>query len=76
LFAWGQSQGLFVDGEHVDLARMLLTIQQTRLANWVQSGMQESHDIVIRRIQGDFVRFFCRPDAAASLLSAEGAIVR
>jgi AcrR family transcriptional regulator len=75
LFTWGQSQGLFVDGEHVDLARMLLTIQQTRLANWVQAGMQEPHDTVIRRIQADFVRFFCRPAVATALLSAEGMIV-
>ncbi len=72
LFAWGQAQGLFVDGEHGDQARMLLSIQQTRLANWVQSGMQEPHDVVVRRIQADFVRFFCRPATATTLLSAAG----
>lgn len=74
LFAWGQAQGLFIEGEHADLARMMLSNQQTRLANWVQSGMQESHDGVVRRIQADFVRFFCRPALACSLLTETGAL--
>lgn len=75
LFAWGQAQALFVEGDHVDLARMLLTIQQTRLANWVQSGMQEPHEAVTSRIQADFVRFFCRPAVATTFLTAKGTIV-
>jgi AcrR family transcriptional regulator len=73
VFAWGQAAGLFIPGEGADLARLLLALQQTRLANWVAGGMQEPHAGVMGRIQADFVRQFCRPGTAAALLADDGA---
>lgn len=72
LFGWGVAKGLFIPGLAAEQARMVLTMQQTRLANWVANGMQEAHTLVIERIQADFVRNFCKPAVAQPLLSAQG----
>lgn len=72
VFRWGMDQGWLVPGTPADDARMLMALQQTRLANWVSEGMQSSHDEVIARIRADFVRQFCQPALAATLLEADG----
>lgn len=72
VFAWGQAQKLFVPGDVADQARLMMALQQARLANWVGAGMQEPHAAVMARVQSDFVRTFCRPAHAAELLSADG----
>lgn len=72
VFAWGQSEGLLVGGDTEDQARLMMALQQTRLANWVGAGMKEAHADVIARIQADFVRTFCRPAKAVVLLTADG----
>lgn len=72
VFAWGQSQGLFIAGDQEDQARLLLTLQQTRLANWVLAGMRESQESVIMQIQADFMRNFCKPAVSAKLLTEDG----
>ncbi|HXG28834.1 MAG TPA: helix-turn-helix domain-containing protein [Nevskiales bacterium] len=69
---WGQARGLFVPGDVTDQARLMMAMQQARLANWVSGGMQEPHAAVMARIQADFVRNFCRPQLAASLLATDG----
>ena len=73
VFEWGIAQGLFVAGDPSDQARLMLAVQQARLANWVGTGMREPHAAVMARIQADFVRTFCRPNMAAQLLSTDGA---
>ena len=73
VFNWGASRSLLVPGTPRDDARLLMVMQQTRLANWVMAGMQEPHEAVIARILADFVRQFCRPEVAARLLTADGA---
>lgn len=72
VFNWGIGEGLFTPGNPTDMARLLMSLQQTRLANWVAAGMQESHDAVIQRIQADFVRNFCMPKITAGLMSKDG----
>ncbi len=72
LFEWGSRAGIFVPGVAFEQARMLLALQQTRLANWVLARMREPHETVIAHIQADFVRFFCQPAVAAGLLEADG----
>ncbi|RJF86506.1 TetR/AcrR family transcriptional regulator [Oleomonas cavernae] len=73
VLAWGIAAGHMVGGKGPDQARMVLALQQTRLANWVADGMHEAHDAVIERVQTDFVRFFCRPAVALDLLTEDGA---
>lgn len=72
-FTWGMSRKLFSPAVAGHQARMLLSLQQTRLANWVMEGMVEAQESVVRRIQADFVRLFCRPEFGVKLLSADGA---
>lgn len=72
VFRWGMDRGWLVPGTPADEARMLMALQQTRLANWVSAGMQASHASVIARIRADFVRQFCQPGVAAKLLEADG----
>lgn len=69
---WGMEQGHFVPGDAGNEARMMMSMQQTRLANWVMDGMQEAHDPVIARIQADFVRQFCRPALVSAMMSDDG----
>lgn len=72
----GMQAGELIPAPPVDQARMLLALQQARLASWVADGMQESHDSVLTRIQADFVRQFCRPDRARQLLTEDGSSLR
>jgi AcrR family transcriptional regulator len=65
MFSWGIQEGLFIADDPDDMGRLFLSLQQTRLANWVLAGMQEEHAAVVARIQDDFVRFFCSPKVAA-----------
>ena len=70
---WGMAQGFLSPAVAGHQARMVLAMQQTRLANWVMDGMRETHEAVILRIQADFVRLFCRPDIGVKLLTPDGA---
>jgi AcrR family transcriptional regulator len=70
---WGMDQGLFSPGDPRHQGRMLLALQQTRLANWVMDGMREAHEAVIRRIQVDFIRLFCPPETIRRHLDRSGA---
>lgn len=69
---WGMREQQFVPGDSREQARLMMAMQQTRLANWVMDGMREPHEAVIARIQADFVRQFCRPAVAAGMLSEDG----
>lgn len=73
VLAWGVREGLFSPGAPRDLARLILSAQQTRFANWVMDGARGAKDEVIALIQADFVRLCCRPAVAARLLSENGA---
>lgn len=73
LFSWGTKQGWFSPGAPGHQARLLLAMQQARMANWVMDGMRETHEGVVRCVQADFVRLFCRPDVGAKLLMRDGA---
>ncbi len=72
VFNWGASQGLFVVADTADRARLMMAMQQTRLANWVTHGMAEDHASVVALIQADFVRNFCLPAVAVEMMSEDG----
>jgi AcrR family transcriptional regulator len=69
---WAISSKHFIAGRPDDLARMILVLQQTRLANWVLADMKAPPDEVVAIVQGDFVRMFCTPLRAAELLDGDG----
>ncbi|PWR22211.1 TetR/AcrR family transcriptional regulator [Zavarzinia compransoris] len=76
VLGWGVEHGYLVPGNGIEQARMMLTMQQTRLANWVAGGMAEDHAAVIARVMADFVRQFCRPAFAAALLTEDGVALK
>jgi AcrR family transcriptional regulator len=75
-FALGAEAGLFVPEDRGAQARTLVALQQARLASWVLMGMRESHDDLIRSIQAEFVRTFCRPAVACRMLTEDGSRLR
>ncbi len=72
VFAQGVKEGELIPAEPADQARLLIALQQARLASWISGGMQEEHEVVITRIQSDFIRQFFRPALAVQLLSEDG----
>jgi AcrR family transcriptional regulator len=75
-FDWGAKAGYFVSGDSAGFARIMMALQQTRLANWVIDKMRESHDSVIGTCLAEFVRLFCKPSVAASMLDEDGTRIR
>ncbi|MGB0219538.1 MAG: TetR/AcrR family transcriptional regulator [Sinimarinibacterium flocculans] len=76
VFEHGARAGELLPGEPSSHARLLMAMQQARMASWVEDGMREAHDEVIAQIQADFVRTFCRPSLAARLLTEDGSSLR
>jgi AcrR family transcriptional regulator len=75
-FAAGAAAGLFVPEDPGAQARIMVALQQTRLADWVHTGMREPHDEVVASVQAEFVRAFCRPAVACRILTEDGARLR
>jgi AcrR family transcriptional regulator len=75
-FAAGAEAGLFVPEDPGAQARIMVALQQTRLANWVHTGMREAHDEVVASCQAEFVRAFCRPAVACRVLTDDGSRLR
>lgn len=73
VFSWGEQQGLFVPGKPAEQAKLMMAMQQARLASWVTEGMEAPHEAIVTQIQADFVRLFCPPQVAGGLLSSDGA---
>ena len=59
LFARGIAEGLYVDEEPELLVRKMLALKQVELAHWVDSGMETPHEVVLDRLEDQFVRAFC-----------------
>jgi len=59
LFARGIAEGIYVDEEPDLLVRKMLALKQVELTHWVDGGMKAPHDVVLDRLEGQFVRAFC-----------------
>jgi AcrR family transcriptional regulator len=68
-FEQGISEGIFTDDDPPDLmARTLLATHVVRLADWVNRDACEPPELMIRRVQRQFVRTFCTPEVAPTML--------
>jgi len=65
LFARGIAEGIYVDEAPDLLVRKMLALKQVELTHWVENGMQPGHDVVLDRLESQFVRAFCMPDHRA-----------
>jgi AcrR family transcriptional regulator len=66
-FEVGIKAGIY-EGEEAPelLARTMIAMHQVRLADWVERGMKESPDEVMRAVRRQFVRTFCKPQPHGS----------
>lgn len=71
-FRAGIDAGVFVDDDPVLLARTTNAMSQVALSRWVDEGMKEASDPLVRRMQHRFVRAFCVPERVPALLRAHG----
>ncbi len=73
LFGQGIAAGQLVADDTPELmGRTMIAMHQVRLADWVDGGMQGDVDELIRGVQRQFVRAFCRPGVASARLAALG----
>ncbi len=75
-YNWGVRSGVLLDLDPEGQARVLIAVHQTRLANWVISGMETPRKNVIESVQAEFVRMFCTPDVVRKLLADNGLELR
>jgi AcrR family transcriptional regulator len=59
LFARGIAEGIYVDEDPDLLVRKMLALKQVDLTHWVYQGMATPHDVVLDRIEDQFIRAFC-----------------
>ena len=64
-FRAGVDDGTFVDEPPELLARMMIALQQVVLGEWVEQGMTEPHDAVLRRVRHAMIRTFATDRARA-----------
>jgi AcrR family transcriptional regulator len=68
-FAEGVRLGLFREEDPALLARMMHSMHQVRLLDWLERGMREPPEVIARRMQEELVCAFCRPERIAALLA-------
>lgn len=62
LFERGISEGLYVPEDPDLLVRKMLAIKQVELTYWLDQGLETPHEIVLNRLEGQFIRAFCIRD--------------
>jgi AcrR family transcriptional regulator len=65
LFSRGIAEGIYVDEDPDLLVRKMLALKQVELSHWVENGMPPDHDVVLDRLESQFIRAFCEPDPQA-----------
>ena len=63
LFARGVEEGIYVDDDPDLLVRKMLALKQAELAHWAEQGMTTPHEVVLERLESQFVRAFCTRDS-------------
>lgn len=68
----GIAAGLLVADAPEIMARTSVAMQQAHLAYWLEAGQRERPEQVTARLQRQFLRAFCRPEALAVRLAPLG----
>ncbi len=61
LFARGIEEGIYVADEPELLVRKMLALKQVELTHWADQGMETPHEVVLDRLENQFIRAFCTP---------------
>lgn len=59
LFARGIAEGIYVEDDPELLVRKMLALKQVELMYWVDQGMKTPHEVVLDRLEDQFMRAFC-----------------
>jgi AcrR family transcriptional regulator len=62
LFARGIEAGIYVEDDPDLLVRKMLALKQVELTHWVDGGMVTEREVVLDRLESQFVRAFCTRD--------------
>lgn len=60
LFARGIAEKIYVDEDPDLLSRKMLALQQVELSHWVEQGMQTDPQVILERLDDQFIRAFCK----------------
>jgi AcrR family transcriptional regulator len=60
LFARGIAEEIYVDEDPDLLARKMLALKQVELTHWVEQRMQTDPEVILERLEDQFIRAFCR----------------
>jgi AcrR family transcriptional regulator len=63
LFARGIAEGIYVEDDPDLLVRKMLALKQVELRHWVDKGMETGHQVVLDRLESQFIRAFCTGNA-------------
>ena len=63
LFARGIAEGVYVDEDPELMVRKMLALKQVELTHWVEQGMTTPHELVLDRLEAQFLRAFRPRDA-------------
>ncbi len=66
LFARGIAEGVYVDEDPGLLVRKMLALKQVELTYWVEVRMEADPEVVLQRLEDQFVRAFCKPPTGNS----------
>jgi AcrR family transcriptional regulator len=61
LFARGIAEGIYVDEDPGLLARKMLAFKQVELTHWVEQRMDTDPEVILARLEDQFIRAFCKP---------------
>lgn len=59
LFARGVAEGIYVEDNPDLMVRKMLALKQVDLTYWVDRGMETPHEVVLDRLERQFIRAFC-----------------
>lgn len=59
LFARGIEEGIYVDDDPELMVRKMLALKQVELMHWAEQGMEMPHELVLDRLESQFIRAFC-----------------
>ena len=62
LFARGIAEGIYVDEDPDLLVRKMLALKQVELAYWLEHAGETPHEVILQRLESQFIRTFCAPN--------------
>ncbi|MAE95758.1 MAG: hypothetical protein CL910_13965 [Deltaproteobacteria bacterium] len=72
LFSRGIEEGIYVEEDPDLLVRKMLALKQVELTYWLEQASETPHEVVLRRLESQFIRAFCTPNHQTGPLAGAG----